>query len=98
MQLFDIVVRYDTLQNVISSVTRNLTSILLTLILALIFIYDYSILGYIFFPEDFMMTTNPMASTCPAGEWEGWGWGLLACDMTSIIVIVMGLCVRWFEL
>ena len=71
-QLFDIIVRYDTLRNVISSVTRNITSILLTFILALIFIYDYSILGYLFFPEDFMIATNPMGldsmAACPAGE------------------------------
>ena len=59
-QLFDIVFRYDTLQNVISSVTRNGSSILLTAILAVILIYVYSIIGYMFFSEDFMMQTNPM--------------------------------------
>lgn len=59
LQLFDVVVRYDTLRNVINSVTRNLKSILLTAILALILIFLYSIFGYIFFPNDFLMPTNP---------------------------------------
>ena len=59
-KLFDIVRRYDTLQNVIQSVTRNLKSIVLTFVLALILIYLYSIIGYVLFPNDFMMPTNPM--------------------------------------
>jgi len=32
----------------------------LTFVLALILIYLYSIIGYILFPNDFMMPTNPM--------------------------------------
>jgi len=58
--LFDVVMRYDTLQNVIKSVFRNFKSIVLTFGLAVILIYLYSILGYVFFPNDFMMPTNPL--------------------------------------
>ena len=60
-----------TLLNVIRSVTRNVTSIMLTFILAIIFIYVYSIIGYIFFPDDFQLSTNPIVAgqgTCPGGE------------------------------
>ena len=52
--------RYDTLQNVIKSVFRNFKSIVLTFGLAVTLIYLYSILGYVFFPNDFMMPTNPL--------------------------------------
>ena len=73
MQLFDIVVRYDTLRNVINSVTRNLKSIVLTAILALILIFLYSIFGYVFFPDDFLLPTHPKEAieyTCSDdGEW-----------------------------
>ena len=58
-QLFDVVVRYETLRNVINSGTRNLKSILLTAVLAVILIFLYSIIGYVFFPDDFLMPTNP---------------------------------------
>ena len=60
LQLFQIIYRYDTLANVVRSVTRNFQSIFLTSALAIIFIYVYSILGYIFFQEDYLMPTNPV--------------------------------------
>ena len=60
MQLIDIVKRFETLQNVLLSVTKNIQSILLTAVLAIILIYLYSILGYMFFSNDFMIATNPM--------------------------------------
>lgn len=59
-QLIDIVKRFETLQNVLLSVTKNIQSILLTAVLAIILIYLYSILGYMFFSNDFMIATNPM--------------------------------------
>ena len=57
------------------SVTKNIQSILLTAVLAIILIYLYSILGYMFFSNDFMIATNPMehftelrkAGECDAG-------------------------------
>lgn len=47
--LFDIVATEETLQNVIASVTRNYTSIVWTGLLALILLYIFSILGFLFF-------------------------------------------------
>ena len=42
------------------SVTKNIQSILLTAVLAIILIYLYAIVGYVLFPEDFMIATNPL--------------------------------------
>ncbi|EYC31372.1 hypothetical protein Y032_0004g2120 [Ancylostoma ceylanicum] len=52
--LFDIVASEETLRNVISSVTKNWQSIILTGLLALILIYIFSIVGYSFFQKDFI--------------------------------------------
>ncbi|XP_012156517.1 inositol 1,4,5-trisphosphate receptor isoform X2 [Ceratitis capitata] len=70
--LFDVVYREETLVNVIRSVTRNGRSIVLTAVLALILVYLFSIIGYIFFKDDFLVevdadesqmltTTTPLA-------------------------------------
>ncbi|XP_029648662.1 inositol 1,4,5-trisphosphate receptor type 1 isoform X5 [Octopus sinensis] len=53
--LLDVVYREETLLNVIKSVTRNGRSIILTTVLAVILIYLFSIIGYVFFRDDFMM-------------------------------------------
>lgn len=47
------------LQSVMRSLTRNFLSIILTTTLALILVYLYAILGYIFLSEDFLMETHP---------------------------------------
>ena len=52
--------REETLINVINSVTKNGRSIVLTAVLAVILIYLFSILGYIFFQEDFLMEIDPI--------------------------------------
>ena len=44
--------------NVIRSVTRNGRSIVLTAILALILVYFFSIVGFLFFKDDFLMETE----------------------------------------
>jgi hypothetical protein len=54
-QLFDVVYREETLINVMKSVTRNGRSILLTAVLAIILVYLFSIVGFIFFKDDFVM-------------------------------------------
>ena len=59
-QLLDVVYREETLINVINSVTKNGRSIVLTAVLAVILIYLFSILGYIFFQEDFLMEIDPI--------------------------------------
>ncbi|KAM6981276.1 inositol 1,4,5-trisphosphate-gated calcium channel ITPR1-like [Aplochiton taeniatus] len=56
--LFDLVYREETLLNVIKSVTRNGRSIVLTAVLALILVYLFSIVGYIFFQDDFILNID----------------------------------------
>jgi hypothetical protein len=53
-QLLDIIFRDATLLQVTQSVTRNGKSIMLTMMLALILIYLFSLLGFIFFRDDFL--------------------------------------------
>ncbi|XP_006846685.1 PREDICTED: inositol 1,4,5-trisphosphate receptor type 1 isoform X2 [Chrysochloris asiatica] len=74
--LFDLVYREETLLNVIKSVTRNGRSIILTAVLALILVYLFSIVGYLFFKDDFILevdrlpneTALPEAGESLAGE------------------------------
>ncbi|NP_001084015.1 inositol 1,4,5-trisphosphate receptor type 1 S homeolog [Xenopus laevis] len=56
--LFDLVYREETLLNVIKSVTRNGRSIILTAVLALILVYLFSIVGYLFFKDDFILEVD----------------------------------------
>ena len=44
--------------NVIRSVTRNGRSIILTAVLALILVYMFSIIGFIFFKDDFIVSID----------------------------------------
>lgn len=44
--------------NVIRSVTRNGRSIIFTAILALILVYLFSIIGYVFFKDDFLVSVD----------------------------------------
>ena len=53
--MLDVIYREETLINVIKSVTKNGRSILLTAFLAVILIYLFSIVGYMFFQSDFLM-------------------------------------------
>ncbi|XP_031335634.1 inositol 1,4,5-trisphosphate receptor isoform X3 [Photinus pyralis] len=56
--LFDVVYREETLLNVIRSVTRNGRSIILTAVLAIILVYMFSIIGYMFFKDDFLVSVD----------------------------------------
>lgn len=56
--LFDVVYREETLLNVIRSVTRNGRSIIFTAVLALILVYLFSIIGYVFFKDDFLVPVD----------------------------------------
>ncbi|XP_064930641.1 inositol 1,4,5-trisphosphate receptor type 1 isoform X15 [Columba livia] len=58
--LFDLVYREETLLNVIKSVTRNGRSIILTAVLALILVYLFSIVGYLFFKDDFILEVDKL--------------------------------------
>ncbi|KPM03397.1 inositol 1,4,5-trisphosphate receptor type 1-like protein [Sarcoptes scabiei] len=53
--LLNVIYQEETLRNVIRSVTRNGRSIILTAILALILVYLFSIIGYLFFRDDFLL-------------------------------------------
>lgn len=79
--LFNMIYQEETLKNVIRSVTRNGRSILLTALLALILIYSFSIVGYLFFRDDYLIETDPseplqidsaaaaaVAGTCDAND------------------------------
>ncbi|OXB61843.1 hypothetical protein ASZ78_000997 [Callipepla squamata] len=60
LPLFDLVYREETLLNVIKSVTRNGRSIILTAVLALILVYLFSIVGYLFFKDDFILEVDKL--------------------------------------
>uniref|UniRef100_A0A8C6XZ98 Inositol 1,4,5-trisphosphate receptor n=1 Tax=Naja naja TaxID=35670 RepID=A0A8C6XZ98_NAJNA len=78
--LFDLVYREETLLNVIKSVTRNGRSIILTAVLALILVYLFSIVGFLFLKDDFIMDverlknrTSLTGMSCqPKGRGKGW--------------------------
>ncbi|KAJ8411304.1 hypothetical protein AAFF_G00173100 [Aldrovandia affinis] len=61
--LFDLVNREETLLNVIKSVTRNGRSIILTALLALILVYLFSIVGFLFLKDDFRMEVERLPGT-----------------------------------
>lgn len=50
--------REETLLNVMRSVTRNGRSILLTAVLALVLVYMFSIVGYMFFRDHFLVSVD----------------------------------------
>uniref|UniRef100_A0A8C9U1W1 Inositol 1,4,5-trisphosphate receptor n=1 Tax=Scleropages formosus TaxID=113540 RepID=A0A8C9U1W1_SCLFO len=63
--LFDLIYREETLLNVIKSVTRNGRSILLTALLALILVYLFSIVGFLFLKNDFIMEVDRLPEPHP---------------------------------
>lgn len=71
VQLFDLIYREETLLNVIKSVTRNGRSIVLTAVLALILVYLFSIVGYIIFKDDFILTVDRISNKT-LGENNRW--------------------------
>uniref|UniRef100_A0AAX7UJV3 Inositol 1,4,5-trisphosphate receptor n=1 Tax=Astatotilapia calliptera TaxID=8154 RepID=A0AAX7UJV3_ASTCA len=81
--LFDLVYREETLLNVIKSVTRNGRSIVLTAVLALILVYLFSIVGYIFFKDDFILEVDHIPNTTMSEERLG---GSLAGEFLSATV------------
>uniref|UniRef100_A0A670JDL8 Inositol 1,4,5-trisphosphate receptor n=1 Tax=Podarcis muralis TaxID=64176 RepID=A0A670JDL8_PODMU len=69
--LFDLVYREETLLNVIKSVTRNGRSIILTAVLALILVYLFSIVGYLFFKDDFILEVDKLPNeTLSPGSYQ----------------------------
>ncbi|CAM4581349.1 unnamed protein product [Leuciscus chuanchicus] len=60
--LFDLVRREETLLNVMRSVTKNGRSIFLTAVLAIILVYLFSIVAFLFFKDDFLMEVDRLPS------------------------------------
>lgn len=86
--LFDLVNREETLLNVIKSVTRNGRSIVLTAVLGLILVYLFSIVGYMFFKDDFILEVNRISNgtleegvTLPAGFCDARNGSCLSDDV-----------------
>ncbi|XP_052750963.1 inositol 1,4,5-trisphosphate receptor, partial [Galleria mellonella] len=72
--LLDIVYREETLLNVMRSVTRNGRSILLTAVLALVLVYMFSIVGYMFFRDHFLVSVDRLDDDDdPRFEWDKCG-------------------------
>jgi hypothetical protein len=61
-KLLDVVYREETLLNVIRCVTKNAKSVLLTAVFAVILIYLFSICGYLFLRDDFLIEVDPIQS------------------------------------
>uniref|UniRef100_A0A3B4D1R0 Inositol 1,4,5-trisphosphate receptor n=1 Tax=Pygocentrus nattereri TaxID=42514 RepID=A0A3B4D1R0_PYGNA len=61
--LFDLIYREETLFNVIKSVTRNGRSILLTAVLAIILVYLFSIVGFLYLRDDFIMEVDYLSNS-----------------------------------
>ncbi|RNA13117.1 inositol 1-4-5-trisphosphate receptor type 2 [Brachionus plicatilis] len=57
--MLDVVYREETLLNVIRCVTKNAKSVLLTAVFAVILIYLFSICGFLFLRDDFIMEVDP---------------------------------------
>ncbi|XP_032898387.1 inositol 1,4,5-trisphosphate receptor type 3 [Amblyraja radiata] len=68
--LFDLIYREETLFNVIKSVTRNGRSILLTAVLALILVYLFSIVGFLFLKDDFILEVDRLPSRKSSGPFD----------------------------
>jgi inositol 1,4,5-triphosphate receptor type 1 len=77
LQLLEIVYREETLLNVVQSVTRNGRSIVFISILAVILIYLFTIIGYVFFNNDFLLQAldNGAEKVCDS---------LLTCIVTTL--------------
>ncbi|KAM9815199.1 inositol 1,4,5-trisphosphate receptor type 2 isoform X1 [Syngnathus typhle] len=61
--LFDLIIREETLLNVIKSVTRNGRSIILTAVLAIFLVYFFSIIGFLFLKDDFRMEVDRLPAS-----------------------------------
>ncbi|PAA74143.1 hypothetical protein BOX15_Mlig001931g6 [Macrostomum lignano] len=69
--LLDLVYREEMLLNVIRSVTKNGKSILLTALLAVILIYLFSIVGYLFFQDDFLVEVDALEAAADVSSSSG---------------------------
>ncbi|XP_028304316.1 inositol 1,4,5-trisphosphate receptor type 2 isoform X2 [Gouania willdenowi] len=82
--LFDLVIREETLLNVIKSVTRNGRSIILTAVLAIFLVYFFSIIGFLFLKDDFRMEVDRLSVPVEQDGTERVCDTLLMCIITVL--------------
>ncbi|KAF3688970.1 Inositol 1,4,5-trisphosphate receptor type 2 IP3 receptor isoform 2 [Channa argus] len=82
--LFDLVIREETLLNVIKSVTRNGRSIILTAVLAIFLVYFFSIIGFLFLKDDFRMEVDRLPLPDEDDQTERVCDTLLMCIITVL--------------
>ncbi|KAF4022699.1 hypothetical protein G4228_014783 [Cervus hanglu yarkandensis] len=88
--LFDLVYREETLLNVIKSVTRNGRSIILTAVLALILVYLFSIIGFLFLKDDFTMEVDRLKNRTPVTADEEYEDGIeRTCDTLLMCIVTV---------
>ncbi|RLW01833.1 hypothetical protein DV515_00007631 [Chloebia gouldiae] len=87
--LFDLVYREETLLNVIKSVTRNGRSIILTAVLALILVYLFSIIGFLFLKDDFIMEVDRLKIRTPAAGEEEEDGIERTCDTLLMCIVTV---------
>uniref|UniRef100_A0A803SWF9 Inositol 1,4,5-trisphosphate receptor n=1 Tax=Anolis carolinensis TaxID=28377 RepID=A0A803SWF9_ANOCA len=85
--LFDLVYREETLLNVIKSVTRNGRSIILTAVLALILVYLFSIVGFLFLKDDFIMEVERLKNRTPIADWSN--ENRMTCDTLLMCIVTV---------
>uniref|UniRef100_A0A4W3JR24 Inositol 1,4,5-trisphosphate receptor n=1 Tax=Callorhinchus milii TaxID=7868 RepID=A0A4W3JR24_CALMI len=85
--LFDLVYREETLLNVIKSVTRNGRSIILTAVLALILVYLFSIVGFLYLQDDFIMEVDRVQENQipQSGKFELQKGGCVSGELLEIV-------------
>uniref|UniRef100_A0A8C5JQE1 Inositol 1,4,5-trisphosphate receptor n=1 Tax=Junco hyemalis TaxID=40217 RepID=A0A8C5JQE1_JUNHY len=87
--LFDLIYREETLFNVIKSVTRNGRSILLTALLALILVYLFSIVGFLFLKDDFILEVDRLPDNDPLGMQKNVETFMESCSSDKIILALL---------
>uniref|UniRef100_A0A8C5JQ74 Inositol 1,4,5-trisphosphate receptor n=1 Tax=Junco hyemalis TaxID=40217 RepID=A0A8C5JQ74_JUNHY len=83
--LFDLIYREETLFNVIKSVTRNGRSILLTALLALILVYLFSIVGFLFLKDDFILEVDRLPDNDPLGMQKNVETFMESCSILALL-------------
>jgi len=64
-QLFDVVVRSDTVSRIAAAVSRNVRQFLWTLVLLFTIVWIYSLIGFYFLQDAFVSTNDNITQLCP---------------------------------
>uniref|UniRef100_A0A8C6JUG9 Inositol 1,4,5-trisphosphate receptor n=1 Tax=Melopsittacus undulatus TaxID=13146 RepID=A0A8C6JUG9_MELUD len=93
--LFDLIYREETLFNVIKSVTRNGRSILLTALLALILVYLFSIVGFLFLKDDFILEVDRLPDNDPLGMQRNMETFMESCSSDQVSCSAVPTVEQW---